>query len=54
VSVKGAINASYVGYQGGKVKPFIDLGILTQPAGGNVETDFTFGPIFQVSFGVTF
>lgn len=49
------VNASVaLQYQLQKVKPFIDLGILTQPSGGNVLTDFTFGPIFQISLGVTF
>lgn len=37
-----------------KIKPFIDLGIMTQPAGGNDATDITYGPTFQVNVGVTF
>lgn len=37
-----------------KIKPFIDLGILTQPAGGNEATDITYSPVFQVNFGITF
>ena len=37
-----------------KIKPFIDLGIMTQPAGGNDESDITYGPTFQMSFGITF
>ena len=38
----------------GKVRPFMDLGILTQPAGGNEATDITYSPVFQINFGVTF
>lgn len=37
-----------------KIKPFVDLGILTQPAGGNDATDITYAPVFQINFGVTF
>lgn len=37
-----------------KIKPFVDLGILTQPSGGNDITDITYAPVFQVNFGVTF
>jgi hypothetical protein len=37
-----------------KIKPFVDLGILTQPAGGNDATDITYSPVFQINFGVTF
>jgi hypothetical protein len=37
-----------------KLKPFIDLGIMTQPAGGNDATDITYSPTFQFSLGVTF
>jgi hypothetical protein len=37
-----------------KVKPFVDLGIMTQPVGGNDATDATYGPTFQVNFGITF
>lgn len=49
------VNASVAfQYQLDKIKPFIDLGILTQPAGGNDLTDFTYGPVLQVSFGITF
>jgi len=38
----------------GKIKPFVDLGILTQPSGGNDETNITYGPTFQMNFGITF
>lgn len=37
-----------------KIKPFIDMGIMTQPAGGNDVTDITYSPTFQISLGVTF
>lgn len=37
-----------------KIKPFIDLGIMSQPAGGNDATDITYSPTFQVNFGITF
>lgn len=37
-----------------KIKPFIDLGIMTQPTGGNDATDITYGPTFQVNVGITF
>jgi hypothetical protein len=37
-----------------KIKPFIDLGIMSQPTGGNELTDITYGPVFQLNFGVTF
>lgn len=38
----------------GNINPFIDFGIMTQPAGGNDETDITYSPTFQVNFGITF
>lgn len=38
----------------GNIKPFIDLGIMTQPAGGNDLTDITYSPTFQVNFGIAF
>lgn len=41
-------------YQLEKVKPFVDLGIMSQPAGGNEVTDMTYSPTFQLMFGVTF
>jgi len=41
-------------YQLNKVKPFLDLGIMSQPAGGNDATDFTYSPVFQALVGVTF
>lgn len=37
-----------------KIKPFVDLGILTQPAGGNDFTDITYSPVLQINFGITF
>jgi len=37
-----------------KLKPFIELGILSQPTGGNDATDITYSPVFQISAGVTF
>jgi len=37
-----------------KIKPFVDLGIVTQPLGGNEETNITYGPTFQMNFGITF
>lgn len=41
-------------YQLEKVKPFLEFGILGQPAGGNDVTSITFSPIFQVSLGIGF
>ncbi|MFZ2905787.1 MAG: hypothetical protein WAZ98_06265 [Cyclobacteriaceae bacterium] len=41
-------------FQTNGIKPFIDLGIMTQPAGGNDETDITYSPTFQINFGITF
>jgi len=37
-----------------KIKPFVDLGILSQPAGGNDFSDITYSPVFQINFGLTF
>jgi hypothetical protein len=37
-----------------KIKPFIDMGIMSQPAGGNDLTDITYSPTFQVNVGITF
>ena len=37
-----------------KIKPFIDMGIMSQPAGGNDASDITYAPVFQINFGVTF
>lgn len=49
-----AINLSGVfEYQGEQVKPFLDVGFLSQPTGGNDATTMTFSPTFQVSVGVT-
>lgn len=48
-----AVNLSGVlEYQGEKFRPFIDIGFLTQPAGGNDFSDMTFSPVLQVSLGV--
>ncbi len=52
LGINGAVAFEY--QLNDKVKPFVDLGILTQPAGGNHATDITYGPVFQVNFGVTF
>ena len=41
-------------YQLEKVKPFLDLGIMSQPAGGNDFSDLTYSPTFQLLLGVTF
>jgi len=47
-----AVNLSGVlEYQGEKFRPFLDVGFLTQPVGGNDFSDMTFGPVFQVSVG---
>ena len=37
-----------------KFIPFIDIGFLTQPAGGNDATDITFSPVFILGGGVSF
>ena len=34
--------------------PFIDIGFLTQPVGGNDDTDMTFSPVFTIGGGVGF
>lgn len=36
------------------IKPYLDIGIMTQPAGGNDATDITFGPTFALAAGVAF
>jgi hypothetical protein len=49
------VNANVqVQYQMGKMKPFIELGFLTQPAGGNKTAEATFSPVFQTSVGLAF
>lgn len=50
------INASMVlEYQlEGKVKPFLDVGFLAQPTGGNDATTMTFAPMFAACVGVSF
>ncbi len=37
-----------------KIKPFLDVGFLTQPTGGNDFSDMTFGPTAAVTLGVAF
>ncbi len=37
-----------------KFIPFVDIGFLTQPAGGNDATDITFSPLFILGGGVGF
>jgi len=50
-----AVNLSGVlEYQGGNFKPFLDVGFLAQPIGGNDYTDVTFSPVVQASVGVSF
>lgn len=50
-----AVNlAAALQYSGEKVKPYLELGFISQPAGGNSSTDITFSPIFQTSVGITF
>ncbi len=34
--------------------PFVDIGFLAQPAGGNDDTDMTFSPVFIIGGGVAF
>jgi hypothetical protein len=43
-----------VQYLMNKVKPFFEVGFLTQPTGGNTSTEITFGPVFQTSLGIAF
>jgi hypothetical protein len=31
-----------------------ELGFITQPSGGNEDSDVTFGPIFYLAFGYQF
>lgn len=51
LGVNGSITLQYLG---GKIKPFIDAGILTQPAGGDTYTNYFFGPQILISLGVSF
>ncbi|MBN2041057.1 MAG: hypothetical protein JW864_13525 [Spirochaetes bacterium] len=37
-----------------KFKPFVELGFLSQPAGGNDDVDVTWSPIFYLGGGVAF
>jgi len=37
-----------------KIIIYEETGFLTQPYGGNVDTDVTFGPIFYFIFGIAF
>jgi hypothetical protein len=50
--INGSVSLQYQVSE--KIKPFIDLGIMSQPAGGNDATDITYSPTFQASVGVTF
>jgi len=50
--INGSVSLQYQVSE--KIKPFIDLGILSQPAGGNDATDMTYSPTFQASIGMTF
>ena len=38
----------------GKNDLIVELGFITQPAGGNKDADVTFGPIFYVTGGMSF
>ncbi|MCI0750399.1 MAG: hypothetical protein L0Y35_01035 [Flammeovirgaceae bacterium] len=51
LGINGAVDLQFFA---GKLKPFVELGILSQPSGGNDLTDATFAPIFQISAGLTF
>lgn len=37
-----------------KMKPFFEIGFLTQPAGGSKSAEITFSPVFQTSIGLAF
>ena len=37
-----------------KIVPFVDIGFLSQPAGGNDDTDITFSPVFIIGGGIGF
>jgi hypothetical protein len=37
-----------------KIQPFLDMGILSQPAGGNDFSDITYSPVFQINVGIAF
>jgi hypothetical protein len=41
-------------YRMEKVSPFLDVGFMTQPAGGNDATDITYSPVFIIGGGVSF
>lgn len=34
--------------------PFLDIGFLSQPTGGNSDSDVTWAPIFYINFGAAF
>ena len=36
----------------GAFKPYVDLGFITQPTGGNEDSDITFGPVFNARIGL--
>ncbi len=37
-----------------KVNPFLDIGFVSQPAGGNDATDITIGPVMLIGGGIIF
>ena len=41
-------------YPRGRYTPFLDVGFLTQPTGGNDDTDITFSPVFTLGAGLSF
>ncbi len=50
-----AVNFSGVlQYQGEKLRPFLDVGFITQPTGGNDYSEVTFAPVMQASIGLAF
>lgn len=51
LGVNGAVALQY---QKSKLKPYFELGILSQPAGGNTATDITFSPVWHTSIGISF
>lgn len=40
-------------FQMEKVRPFVELGFLTQPIGGNDATDATYSPTFLIAVGLS-
>lgn len=35
-----------------QIKPFLDLGFISQPVGGNDATGISFGPVFSIGAGI--